>query len=61
MNSGWDSADLNKRPDLPLTRANGMITCWLEGISDDFGVRFTFRESGTEPKVKSEKAMAINL
>lgn len=61
MNSGWDSADLNKRPDLPLIRANRMITCWLEGISDDFGVRFTFRESGTEPKLKSEKAMAINL
>ncbi|KAJ5334613.1 hypothetical protein N7452_007016 [Penicillium brevicompactum] len=37
----------DNKPDLPEDPTSQMLTLWLEG-----GVRFTFRGSGTEPKVK---------
>lgn len=53
---GFDSSTANHVPALPCSSSSQMITCWLSGTSDDEGVRFTIRASGTEPKIKSENA-----
>ncbi|KAJ5572909.1 hypothetical protein N7450_009893, partial [Penicillium hetheringtonii] len=47
LTEGFDSASSDNKPDLPDDPTSQMLTLWLEG-----GVRFTFRGSGTEPKVK---------
>ncbi|KAJ5396754.1 Phosphoglucomutase [Penicillium cosmopolitanum] len=47
LTEGYDSASSNNKPDLPEDPTSQMLTLWL-----DRGVRFTFRGSGTEPKVK---------
>lgn len=47
LTEGYDSALPDHKPDLPEDPTSQMLTLWLEG-----GVRFTFRGSGTEPKVK---------
>ncbi|CDM32039.1 hypothetical protein CBS147339_1314 [Penicillium roqueforti] len=47
LTQGYDSSTPDNKPDLPEDPTSQMITLWLEG-----GVRFTFRGSGTEPKVK---------
>lgn len=44
---GFDSGTADNKPDLPEDPTSQMLTLWLDG-----GVRFTFRGSGTEPKVK---------
>lgn len=49
LTKGYDSASPDYKPDLPEDPTSQMLTLWLEG-----GVRFTFRGSGTEPKVKCE-------
>lgn len=49
LTDGYDSASTDHKPDLPEDPTSQMLTLWLEG-----GVRFTFRGSGTEPKVKCE-------
>lgn len=49
LTEGFDSASPDGKPDLPGDPSSQMLTLWLEG-----GVRFTFRGSGTEPKVKCE-------
>lgn len=49
LTEGYDSASSNNKPDLPEDPTSQMLTLWL-----DRGVRFTFRGSGTEPKVKCE-------
>ena len=51
---GYDSSTTSHVPSLPCSSGSQMITCWLSGTSDDEGVRFTIRASGTEPKIKSE-------
>ena len=43
---GYDSADPNGKPDLPIDATAQMITCVLDKVV------FTARGSGTEPKVK---------
>ncbi|CAG8274279.1 unnamed protein product [Penicillium salamii] len=47
LTEGYDSSTPDKKPDLPEDPSSQMLTLWLDG-----GVRFTFRGSGTEPKVK---------
>lgn len=47
LTNGYDSSTPDHKPDLPEDPTTQMLTLWLEG-----GVRFTFRGSGTEPKVK---------
>ncbi|CAG8020124.1 unnamed protein product [Penicillium olsonii] len=47
LTEGYDTSTSDKKPDLPEDPSSQMLTLWLEG-----GVRFTFRGSGTEPKVK---------
>ncbi|KAJ5198019.1 uncharacterized protein N7498_007136, partial [Penicillium cinerascens] len=47
LTEGYDSASSDNKPDLPQDPTSQMLTLWLEG-----GIRFTFRGSGTEPKVK---------
>ncbi|KAJ5124350.1 Alpha-D-phosphohexomutase alpha/beta/alpha domain I [Penicillium bovifimosum] len=47
LTEGYDSSTPDNKPDLPEDPTSQMLTLWLEG-----GVRFTFRGSGTEPKVK---------
>ncbi|KAJ5780599.1 hypothetical protein N7457_005759 [Penicillium paradoxum] len=47
LTEGYDSGTPDNKPDLPEDPTSQMLTLWLEG-----GVRFTFRGSGTEPKVK---------
>ncbi|KAJ6087460.1 hypothetical protein N7467_006374 [Penicillium canescens] len=47
LTKGYDSSTPDNKPDLPDDPTSQMLTLWLEG-----GVRFTFRGSGTEPKVK---------
>lgn len=47
LTEGYDSGTGDNKPDLPEDPTSQMLTLWLEG-----GVRFTFRGSGTEPKVK---------
>ncbi|KAJ5692446.1 Phosphoribomutase [Penicillium macrosclerotiorum] len=47
LTEGYDSETPDHMPDLPKDPTSQMLTLWLEG-----GVRFTFRGSGTEPKVK---------
>lgn len=49
---GFDSSTTTHVPSLPCSSSSQMITCWLSGTSDDEGVRFTIRASGTEPKIK---------
>ena len=51
---GFDSSTTNHVPSLPCSSSSQMITCWLSGNSNDEGVRFTIRASGTEPKIKSK-------
>ncbi|OGM41217.1 phosphoglucomutase [Aspergillus bombycis] len=47
MTEGYDSGTADNRPALPVDKSSQMLTLWL-----DQDVRFTFRASGTEPKVK---------
>jgi phosphoglucomutase len=47
LTEGYDSSTSDNKPDLPEDPTSQMLTLWLDG-----GVRFTFRGSGTEPKVK---------
>ncbi|KAJ5816518.1 Alpha-D-phosphohexomutase alpha/beta/alpha domain I, partial [Penicillium robsamsonii] len=47
LTEGYDSSTPDNKPDLPEDPTSQMLTLWLAG-----GVRFTFRGSGTEPKVK---------
>lgn len=47
LTEGFDSSTSDNKPDLPEDPTSQMLTLWLDG-----GVRFTFRGSGTEPKVK---------
>ena len=49
----FDSATDDHIPVLPSSGNSQMITCWLRSTTDDDGVRFTIRASGTEPKIKS--------
>ena len=49
---GFDSSTASHVPSLPCSSSIQMITCWVSGTSDDEGVRFTIRASGTEPKIK---------
>ncbi|KAL8641912.1 MAG: hypothetical protein Q9228_001331 [Teloschistes exilis] len=51
---GYDSSTKDNVPELPISTAGQMITCWLDGSGSDDGVRFTIRASGTEPKIKSK-------
>ncbi|KAL8668233.1 MAG: hypothetical protein Q9202_000211 [Teloschistes flavicans] len=51
---GYDSSTKDHVPELPVSTASQMITCWLDGSGSDDGVRFTVRGSGTEPKIKSK-------
>lgn len=52
LTEGFDSATLDGKPKLPVSKSSEMITCELEGE-----VRFTVRGSGTEPKIKSKDAL----
>ncbi|KAI4120621.1 MAG: hypothetical protein LQ338_006881 [Usnochroma carphineum] len=52
LTSGYDSANEDNVPDLPVSASSQMITCWLDGSNTDDGIRFTVRASGTEPKIK---------
>lgn len=54
LTRAFDSATADRVPLLPCSTNSQMITCWLSATSDDHGVRFTIRASGTEPKIKSE-------
>lgn len=56
LTEGYDSASPDHKPDLPEDPTSQMLTLWLEG-----GVRFTFRGSGTEPKVKCEFHSVLEL
>lgn len=56
---GYDSATENHVPELPVSSDSQMITCWLNETSNDQGVRFTIRASGTEPKIKSQSFKMI--
>lgn len=56
LTEGYDSASPDGKPDLPEDPTSQMLTLWLEG-----GVRFTFRGSGTEPKVKCESCSFLKL
>lgn len=56
LTEGYDSASPDHKPDLPEDPTSQMLTLWLEG-----GVRFTFRGSGTEPKVKCEFQFVLKL
>ena len=47
MTEGYDSGTSDNKPTLPVDKSSQMLTLWL-----DHDVRFTFRASGTEPKVK---------
>ncbi|KAE8356580.1 phosphoglucomutase [Aspergillus coremiiformis] len=47
MTEGYDSGTVDHKPTLPMDKSSQMLTLWL-----DQDVRFTFRASGTEPKVK---------
>lgn len=47
MTEGYDSGTKDNKPTLPVDSSSQMLTLWL-----DRDVRFTFRASGTEPKVK---------
>lgn len=47
MTEGYDSGTTDNKPTLPVDKSSQMLTLWL-----DQDVRFTFRASGTEPKVK---------
>ncbi|TQB73287.1 Phosphoglucomutase-3 [Monascus purpureus] len=47
MTEGYDSGTADNTPSLPIDKSSQMLTLWL-----DREVRFTFRASGTEPKVK---------
>ncbi|KAI9925623.1 Phosphoglucomutase-3 [Aspergillus wentii] len=47
MTEGYDSGTKDNKPTLPVDQGSQMLTLWL-----DRDVRFTFRGSGTEPKVK---------
>ncbi|KAE8145625.1 hypothetical protein BDV25DRAFT_164234 [Aspergillus avenaceus] len=47
MTEAYDSGTLDNKPTLPEDKSSQMLTLWL-----DHDVRFTFRASGTEPKVK---------
>ncbi|RAH65978.1 phosphoribomutase PRM15 [Aspergillus aculeatinus CBS 121060] len=47
MTQGYDSGTQDHKPKLPIDQNSQMLTLWL-----DREVRFTFRSSGTEPKVK---------
>ncbi|KAE8159332.1 phosphoglucomutase [Aspergillus tamarii] len=47
MTEGYDSGTADNKPTLPVDKSSQMLTLWL-----DQDVRFTFRASGTEPKVK---------
>ncbi|KAB8075408.1 hypothetical protein BDV29DRAFT_172161 [Aspergillus leporis] len=47
MTEGYDSGTPDNKPTLPADKSSQMLTLWLDG-----DVRFTFRASGTEPKVK---------
>ncbi|KAF7585597.1 Phosphoglucomutase-2 [Aspergillus hancockii] len=47
MTEGYDSGTADNKPTLPIDKSSQMLTLWL-----DQEVRFTFRASGTEPKVK---------
>lgn len=49
MTEGYDSGTKDNKPTLPIDKSSQMLTLWL-----DRDVRFTFRASGTEPKVKSK-------
>lgn len=49
MTEGFDSGTADGKPELPIDTSSQMLTLWL-----DREVRFTFRASGTEPKVKCE-------
>lgn len=49
MTEGYDSGTKDHKPTLPIDTSSQMLTLWL-----DREVRFTFRASGTEPKVKSK-------
>ena len=53
LTTGYDSSTDDHIPDLPVSRSSQMITCWLEKLDGiDYGIRFTVRASGTEPKIK---------
>jgi len=59
---GFDSETEDHKPVLPSSPNTQMITIWLEGNDfakdsqeADYGVRFTIRASGTEPKIKSKR------
>ena len=54
LTEGYDSLTDGNVPSLPSSAASQMITCWLSAKSNDDGIRFTIRASGTEPKIKSE-------
>lgn len=56
LTEGYDSASPDDKPDLPEDPTSQMLTLWLEG-----GVRFTFRGSGTEPKVKCRSIATVNV
>lgn len=56
---GYDSATENHVPELPVSSDSQMITCWLSETSNDQGVRFTIRASGTEPKIKSQSFRTV--
>lgn len=47
VTEGYDSGTADKKSTLPVDSSSQMLTLWL-----DREVRFTFRASGTEPKVK---------
>lgn len=49
MTEGYDSGTDDNKPTLPIDETSQMLTLWM-----DRDVRFTFRASGTEPKVKSK-------
>jgi phosphoglucomutase len=53
MTEYYDSGTSDNKPTLPIDESSQMLTLWL-----DRDVRFTFRASGTEPKVKS-KSMPV--
>ena len=66
LTMGYDSKANDHEPDLPTSPDIQMITCWLKGkpacnesIHGDYGVRFTVRTSGTEPKIKSKYTPAV--
>mgnify|MGYP002718823191 FL=1 len=55
LTEGYDSGTPDNKPDLPQDPTSQMITMWLDG-----GVRFTFRGSGTEPKVKCKPSHSVS-